>query len=192
MPPEEDDPNYYPNLPTYSQSATVDAITSFYEFLVDLHLPLSVLKRPPPTGWPHLTPDSLAFLDKTPAVVELMRHIPYIEAPKYSDPDQHQIYEKTICNDFAGREFWRGGQDRDWVRKEQTEPGEGYSTIPAHVLVLARSRSRDGYWIFIDTERGTAVLADFQDGPESRKEVPYQQYSMVCTVSVVGNAFVVD
>ena len=169
------------NHPTYSHSATIEAITSFYEFLVGLHLPASVLKRPPPTGWPHLTSTSLSFLDKTPTVIELMRHIPYIEAPPYSDPDQYQIYEKTICNDFMGEGFWTGGPDQDWVRKENTEPGEGYSTIPAHVLVLARSETRDGYWIFIDTNRGTAVLADFQDGfePDRERRVSFEGYSMV-------------
>ena len=102
-----------------------------------------------------------------------MRHIPYIDDPPFLESDPYQIYEKTICNDFAGEEFGSIGPGN-------TEPGEGCSTIPAHVFVLARSRSRDGYWIFIDTKRGTAVLADFQDGPEARSEVPFPQFSLVC------------
>ena len=166
-PPNRDDP-YYPNLPTYSRDQTVRAVTSFYEFLIELYLPESCLKQPPPGGWPDLTSEYLSWLEKTPTVVDLIRHLPYIASEDDSDP--HQIYEKTRCNDYTSAKL-----------PALFEPIESWTTIPSHVLTLASIvRGRDGYFIFLDTKRGTAVLMEYQDGPGSSiNDVPYPQFSLV-------------
>lgn len=147
---------------TYSHDEIVSELTSFYEFLVGLHLPPSALKIPPPGGWPDLTPEYLAFLKKNDTVVDLMQHLPYIRQDQEYTP--YQIYEKTCAVDYSGRYFQESATH---VPPDPTmaEPIEEETTLPSHVMTLARTPGgRDGYFFFIDTERGTITMCDFQDG----------------------------
>ncbi len=70
----------------YSRDDVVSVLTSFYEFLVGLHLPASAIKCPPAGGWPDITPEYLAFLKKNDTVVDLIRHIPFIQRDDSFDP----------------------------------------------------------------------------------------------------------
>jgi hypothetical protein len=54
-------------------------ITDYYTFLTSFYLPSSALKFPPPEGWPNITPDITRSLDKSSIVIELMKHLPYID-----------------------------------------------------------------------------------------------------------------
>ena len=52
-------------------------------------------------------------------------------------------------------------------------PIEEATFVPSHVMHLAQtSGGRDGYYILIDTERGTITLCDFQDGPAYIEAAP--------------------
>lgn len=76
-------------------------LLSYYEFLVTMYLPEDCLKRPPDGGWPQITAERLEWLGKTDAVVDLLKHIPYIsqEGPEYS------IFREANCNDHIGTRF---------------------------------------------------------------------------------------
>jgi len=42
------------------------------------------------------------------------------------------------------------------------DPMKGATSIPSHVVTLAQtSGGRDGYYILLDTERGTITMCDF-------------------------------
>lgn len=142
----------------YSRDEVVSALTSFYEFLVGLHLPSSALKYPPPGGWPNVTPKKLAFLEKNETVVDLLRHIPYIGL---DNNHPFQIYEKTSAVDYSGEDCEK------WTTYNNPDPIQETTTLPPHVVTLANTGGgRDGYYFFLDTERGTITRCDFQDGPE--------------------------
>lgn len=148
---------------SYSKEETTAEIEAYYNFLTVMYLPESTIKRPPPGGWPDITPEYLAPLRKNDTVVDLIRHLPYIQREEYHDPNT--IYAWTAGVDFTG-ELAKHQliQDGD---TDLLQPMEEEGIIPSHVLTLATpSEGRDGYYIHIDTERGTAVLCDLQLGPK--------------------------
>ncbi|KAK3178709.1 hypothetical protein OEA41_000846 [Lepraria neglecta] len=152
------------NQRTYSRDKVVSELTSFYECLVELYLPSSALKYPPQGGWPDITPEYLAFMEKNDTIVDIIRHIPFIRQDEDSKP--YQIYEKTSAVDYNGGTF-HGIASLDKPYPDVADPLEEMTTLPSHVVTLAKtSGGRDGYYIFLDTERGTITYCDFQDGPE--------------------------
>lgn len=148
--------------PIYSRNETVAALSSHYEFLCRIHPPSTVIKYPPPDGWPEITPEYLAFLNKTDTVVDLIRHLPLIQRDKRDDP--YQIYEETAAVDCTGKLF----HDSTTLRPPDPgicEPLPEISTVPSHVLTLATTRGgRDGHFVLVDTSRGTITICDFQVG----------------------------
>ena len=149
--------------PTYSRDEVVSTITSFYEWLAKLHLPASAIKYPPPGGWPYITPKYLAFMNKTDTVVDLLRHIPYIERDSEWEP--YQIYEKTSVMDYTGEYFRKFSVA--CKNPHSADPMDVVTALPPHVATIANtSEGRDGYYFFLDTERGTMTMCDFQDGPD--------------------------
>ena len=151
----------------YNRDETVAAITSFYEFLTKVHLDESDILRPPPgeNGWSHLTDDRLSMLGKNHVVNDLIRHLPYIK----SDSDV-AIYYKTSGLDFAGQ-FPTSRNPAGF----ESQSRMGLCTVPPHVLTLAESRGRDGYYFMLDTERGTVTKCDFMYGrmPTELSEVNF-------------------
>lgn len=144
----------------YSRDEVVSELTSFYEFLVGLHLPASAIKHPPAGGWPNITPERLASavpaMKKNDVVLDLIRHIPFVRREGRDEP--YQIYEETTAVDYNGVGFQDAPVSGD--------PIEEITIVPAHVMTLATTPGgREGYYFFIDTERGTITIMDFQQGP---------------------------
>lgn len=86
----------YPSL--YSQDVCVAAITSLYESLP--HIAPSDIRYPPSSGWPEITQESLQAigLRKTDQVVELLRHLPYLNGQyPWVAPDAYVVdYCKAV------------------------------------------------------------------------------------------------
>lgn len=83
---------------------------------------------------------------------------------------------KTVCNDYVGFSF-----ERQAIKHQDAEDVEPFDSIldddyankhlwegrlgdMQHIVSLARSNSRDGYWILYDTRDGQITLVDFQNG----------------------------
>jgi hypothetical protein len=58
-------------------------IGSYYKFLTKFYIPSEALKFPPPGGWPNITSETTKRFPRSPIVVDLIKHLPYIDA-KYS------------------------------------------------------------------------------------------------------------
>lgn len=132
----------------YNRDQTVAAIRSFYTFLAALpRLSADDILYPPEQGWPTLTDAYLASLGKTPAVYDLLRHLPYIRP---NGCNNQQIAPATTAisyNDSTTR----------WTLERGLLDGNlapcGAGDVPPHVAVLT-SGSRDGSWLLLDTETG--------------------------------------
>lgn len=146
----------------------VAELTDYYEFLIDLYMPPETLKRPPLGGWPSITQERLAYLQKDDDVMEVLKHVPYIcWEETYSS---HQIYEKTVCLDYTGAFFERFGvKPQNALR---TEPSE--EEIDSCVATLARPDSSDGYWMFYHTARHSMQLKDYRD--EEYREMGVKEF----------------
>lgn len=63
-----------------SQADIKNAVTSFYKEVVKHpYLDDSALKLPPPSGWDGVDTAALRELGKTDQVVDLLKHLPYLE-----------------------------------------------------------------------------------------------------------------
>jgi hypothetical protein len=72
--------------PRLTRDQLVAIITDFYVFLTKLHIPSSAIKFPPPDGWPNITPETTKDSNKSPIVIDLIKHLPYIEEDDYYNP----------------------------------------------------------------------------------------------------------
>jgi hypothetical protein len=135
-------------MAAYSRDATVATVTAFYEFLTRLpRLPVSQIRRAPAEGWPELSGAYLAPLGKSPAVLDLLRHLPYIANDGNGCA---QIAPWTQVISYSERTV-------KWVFdtgkvKGLLEP-VGAGTIPDHVAVLTEG-GRYGSWLLLDTKAG--------------------------------------
>lgn len=141
--------------PGYDRGATVRAVSRLYETLQHMYLPFGSLEHSPTDGWKW--PDNFRHSStKTNAVAELMRHMPKLVRPR--EWSSLQIFEATETVDFSF----------SWAREGTTvelNPSLSLTTLPSHVLMIGQTYGRNGHHIFLDTERGTVTVCDFQVGP---------------------------
>lgn len=67
----------------YSREAAISSVTDLYESLTTLlYVEPNDILYPSPGGWPHITRENEAFasLNKTDKVLELLRHLPYLDS----------------------------------------------------------------------------------------------------------------
>lgn len=82
----------------YDRDEVIASVTDYYNFLIThLHFQPSELKTPPPTGWPQIDQNRLAFLGKTDEAINLVQHLPYLPHGK----EEKHIYDHTVCVDYT-------------------------------------------------------------------------------------------
>jgi len=144
---------------TYSEDDTIAAVTAYYEFLVHMFLPDESIMYPPLEGWDF--PSDITFLPpKDQKVTSLMRRLPYLKPP--ANWEHAYMYEKCEAINYTTLKG-SGPHDID------PEPDE--TLIPSNVLMIGFTPGRNGHHIFIDTDRGTATLCDFQTGGKGGTEL---------------------
>jgi 3D (Asp-Asp-Asp) domain-containing protein len=126
---------------TYSRDATVAAITDFYKFYIRLpYLDSNALVLAPEDGgWPNIDATELRNRGKSDEVIELLRHLSYIEHP-----------------DFRGG--WTIDSGSDCI---QYHKGACYNnnpdlikSLPGHVIPIADPTDRNGCYLLLDTQTG--------------------------------------
>lgn len=127
-----------------SWQATANAVRKYYTFLTEVLgclLPECV-EEPPPEGWPNITEESLAGLEKTKAVIEVLRHLPYI---KSSVDFNTKIAFATEAIDF-----------REWkvaIGEKHKYIPIGSEDLPPHAIALTYMSDGSGSELILDTER---------------------------------------
>ncbi|KAG9594683.1 hypothetical protein KCU77_g3343, partial [Aureobasidium melanogenum] len=132
-----------------SRKPAVDAVRKYYYFLAnDLGaISRNCIVEPPEEGWPSITQDSLAGLEKTEAVIELLRHLPYIEP---SEDYNTQVAFSTSAIDYRA------------IGEYKVAEGKGIQFIPAgnkefppDMMVLTdEGEDYYGSLLLLDTKRG--------------------------------------
>ncbi|SMQ48444.1 unnamed protein product [Zymoseptoria tritici ST99CH_3D1] len=143
------------NNDTPSWKPIVDAVRDYYIFLAaDLGaLPADCIFEPPVGGWPSITQASLAGLEKTDPVIDVLRHLPYIKSSDSRNTDiafntRAIDYRKIAAHKVAPGTRW------EWLHL-------GNEDFPPHVFLLTdEGGDYYGSLVVVDTERGTAT--DYQ------------------------------
>ncbi|KAK8043402.1 hypothetical protein PG993_005832 [Apiospora rasikravindrae] len=147
----------------YNRDRATAAVRSFYVFLATLpRLSAEDIVNPPEEGWLDLTDDYLAPLGKSPAVRDLLRHLPYIRS---NGEGNSQVAPMTDAVDY-GDSATRWTFNRGLIDGNLAPCGAGQ--VPPHVAVLT-SGARYGSWLLLDTAAGkTGTVTDFiqQERPE--------------------------
>jgi len=150
-----DDAHEEQDWPGYDRNQTIRAISRLYETLQRMYMPSGCLQYPPSSGW--TWPDNLdSSSTKSDAVLDLMRHTPKLERPQ--EWSSIQIFEATEAVDFS---FSWAGEGT----KVELDPSPSLTTLPSHVVMIGQTHGRNGDHLFLDTERGTMTVCDFQVGP---------------------------
>lgn len=125
----------------YSRDETVNAILALYQQLIKHpYLDETALKIPPASGWDTIDAEALRAIGKTDTVVDLLRHLPYLDGRG----DGYLVAYETIPVDFT---------------IDSTAMTEEVHPIPGHCVYLTGGLGREGYRLILDTEEGTNNLA---------------------------------
>lgn len=88
----------------YHRDQVIASVTDYYHFLTRLHVQPQDIRRPPqPDGWSEISQKRFSRLGKTEKVVDLLKHLPYVQNDYNDDPIL--IWEVSGCNDYTGRQF---------------------------------------------------------------------------------------
>ncbi|KAB8360886.1 hypothetical protein FH972_024619 [Carpinus fangiana] len=136
-------------MSTYSRNEVVSTLTAYYDFLTTLYIPKSAVLYPPEGGWEFITQENYAFLEKTDTVIDLLRHIPYI--------DQEDTYDRHMFADMCAPLDFRGEYARKHLGFEDNfGPISEEATLGPHAITIGQCvGGRNGTYLILDTERGT-------------------------------------
>ncbi|KAK1230858.1 hypothetical protein PQX77_006043 [Marasmius sp. AFHP31] len=141
----------------YTRDELVDIITNFYQFLTTFYIPESALKYPPEGGWPNITTDATAGFGKSPLVVDLLRHLPYIEEDGRAN--LHNIHYKCNVLDYSTRtaqDFASGRIKNGEIEMSWDGP------VSENVVVLAEGYESGGRNILLDVETGEITVEEIR------------------------------
>ena len=76
----------------------VAIIGDYYKFLTKFYIPESALKFPPPEGWPSITPETTKGFPKSPIVIDLLKHLPYIDEKEAGNMVTNIHYKSDVVD----------------------------------------------------------------------------------------------
>lgn len=131
-------------MPRYSRETTISTIRSFYQFFATLpSLPPEYIWEPPSSGWAEINNVSLSHLGKNKDVIELLKHIPYI--------NDTQIAFQTTVIDYT-RSTWCLDKNSNGGDLVPSAAG----VMPEYVVALTDG-GRCGSWLLLDTRAGISL-----------------------------------
>ncbi|KAH8719552.1 hypothetical protein GQ44DRAFT_658968 [Phaeosphaeriaceae sp. PMI808] len=157
----------------YDRAIVVNCIKRYYDLLIEAaYLDPASIRYPLDHGWTdeQLVVDILHVLGRSEEVIDLLRHLPYIQQPP--DVDKYEVYEETVPASYL-----RG---TDIVENLTAEECQGKSISDLLLMPLSAdwptgfislSHGRDATWWVIDTTEGIVypVGTDFiDDAPEDQ------------------------
>ncbi|KAH8901475.1 hypothetical protein GQ53DRAFT_851228 [Thozetella sp. PMI_491] len=162
---------------TYSRSATIAAVTDYYQFLVKMYLKDSQVIYPPTEGWPSIThadPSVLATLGKSEEVISLLAHLPYIRSPGNWNYDA-EGYPGSLFADWqhliASLNNATGSSSTGASLRITTEGHDFTRLAPSHVVGLMKG-GRETPVMILDTKLG---IVHWDNCPEEIENDPPQE-----------------
>ncbi|GAB7348911.1 hypothetical protein MBLNU459_g7601t1 [Dothideomycetes sp. NU459] len=163
----------------YSPEVTVAAITNFYRTFIKLpYVEPGALRFPPDGGWTEVDADELKRRGKTDAVIDLLRHLPYLE-------NKVQYDRWTIHDGCVGIDYHKG-----LCYEDNVDP---IRNLPAHVIPVAEMLDRNGNHLLLDTHTGCITDYMLLEGNltdyDRHEALPEQDKWMAYPTAPVGEFF---
>ncbi|KAF3036808.1 hypothetical protein E8E12_005642 [Didymella heteroderae] len=115
-----------PPWPRLSRDELVTIIGDYYKFLVKFYIPESSLKFPPSGGWPSITPETTKGFPRSPMVIDLLKHLPYIDEKQAGQMITHINYKCDVADystmtseQWAEDDQWHAESLKDWIEEIQ-------------------------------------------------------------------------
>ncbi|KAK5718836.1 hypothetical protein LTR17_015601 [Elasticomyces elasticus] len=97
----------FEGISEYDRDAICKVFLDFYNFLASMPpYEQSDVLVPPEGGWPSITPNKMSKLDKNHTVIDLLKHLPYLNTDKRNDAKEkfkYTIIQDTEPLDYRGR-----------------------------------------------------------------------------------------
>lgn len=135
----------------YSRAETVSCVIDYYHFMVNMYLPGSVVKHPPPDGWPDITDTKIAAFGMDQEAAAVLRHLPYV----VNQSTMPQCAPRTAFQDwdaFCGL-LDDNPTSQDTMGKGGSESPDCWEQTPPHVVGLCGGGRDDGRFL-LDTKLG--------------------------------------
>ncbi|KAK1990437.1 hypothetical protein LX36DRAFT_407779 [Colletotrichum falcatum] len=160
----------------YDRGVVVDCLRRHYDLLVRMgYMESSAVELPPAGGWSdaELRVDALRAMGRSEAVIDLLRHIPYVR--ENDDADPVEIYTETFPLRYLRSGRWFGGN-----------PGEDLATTPLLDLgfapfdgpvpadMVSLTHADEGTWWLVDTKEG-CIYPYGTEFDKNADEVPHEQ-----------------
>lgn len=125
----------------YSQDATVAALLAYYrEVVKQPYLDETALQVAPAGGWLSIDEARLRKYGKNDTVIELLRHLPYLDSPSRSE--RLLVDWETVPLNY--KQTARNMMDEVYP-------------VPGHCVYLTTGVDREGFSRILDTERGIST-----------------------------------
>ncbi|KAH7379440.1 hypothetical protein DE146DRAFT_672950 [Phaeosphaeria sp. MPI-PUGE-AT-0046c] len=144
---------------SYSESASIAAVADFFKFLTKLYLDEELVEWPPEGGWPSITTDTFASLNKSESVVSFLRQLPYMQ--DFRVPIGEVRPQGLPEASFWNWKDYRGTTDVHGI-KVLTEGFLCERTNP-DIVGMVEGGQDDSTVILLDTKHGIAYWADCPD-----------------------------
>ena len=137
-------------IPEYNRDVVVRCLTRLYETLVQMgYMEDSNIQRAPPGGWDDTKIDAKSFriMGRNETVIDLLRHLPYLE-------DVYEVMPDTKPIKYL---------DQRWDDSLTDKMAESKSLVnlllmpfetPPEPGMICLTDGRDGDWLLIDTQNG--------------------------------------
>ncbi|KAI1804047.1 hypothetical protein F4811DRAFT_521986 [Daldinia bambusicola] len=144
-------------MPRYTRDEYVAIINDFYTFLTRMHIADSALEHPPDEGWRNITPEKCSGFGKTAFVIDLLKHLPYIQGGMENDVDIHYKCNVVDYSALTPEDFGSAWIKYGEIAASASADGPVPVPVPAHTVVLARGHESGGRDLLLDTERGSVI-----------------------------------
>lgn len=148
------DPRLNGAVSTYDREATIAALTEYYKALGKLPYVNEVdIIYPPPSGWPNITKENFAALEKNDEVIELLQRLPYLNNPNDWGKG-YAVSFATFVIDYSSEPF---GPQIDVKKAEYYSPDFAFPDEKVKPWVIPLTWSEDnvvGAYLLLDTTDG--------------------------------------
>ena len=136
----------------YDRDEFVRLLTDYYNFCNRVFWNATIAQAPA-GGWPSINQETLANLKRSDTVIDLLRHIPYLNYPENDLIHAPLIMANTPVTDYRREDIQK--KIREGCIEGMAAPITGQDpAIPPSCAAIAVCRSRNGYHVILDTNDG--------------------------------------